>query len=115
MSKVRINLSTYEDLHEAAKKINERTSDPEITDMRKKFLRRGDIPTVEDLQAHHVEEDFLRFLPYLVFYREPDVCRIDPDAPDAAEKRNILKRTRKYITQLFDEKMEIVIDIDEEE
>ena len=102
-NKVSIKTSDYEKLIVVAKKVDENADDISLREQNKKFLSRGHIPTPEELELHHVKENFMFYLPYLVYYREPGIYT---GPHDNAE----LTRTRKYLTHLFNECLDIVED-----
>lgn len=113
--KIVMRYSDYLRMVDAAKEIDRRTDDVTIKEKKKKFISRHEIPTIEDLLAHSVPENLETFLPYLVYYREPGICRIDPKDPDAEGKAERLKQLRRYLTRLFDEMIDFEYDVDDEE
>lgn len=121
MVKITIKSSVYEQIIEAAKEINRRTDNEDLKERRKKFLRRKDFPTVEILEQHNIKTNFETFLPYLIYYMEPEIFQLNPDEEPYKSNTNLykqdcekLKRTRKYIRDIFNEKVEIIYDDEEE-
>ncbi len=100
-----MTISEYEKLIQVAEKINKTTDDLKIKTQKGKFPMRTYIPTEEELEEHLVREKFLTYLPYLVYFREPGLCK------DDGEGR--LKALRKYLSRLFDEML--YIDFGEED
>ena len=121
MVKITIKSSVYEQIIEAAKEINRRTDNEDLKERRKKFLRRKDFPTVEVLEQHNIKTNFETFLPYLIYYMEPEIFQLNPDEEPYKSNTNLykqdcekLKRTRKYIRDIFNERVEIIYDDEEE-
>lgn len=68
-----------------------------------KFTGRNRFPTVEQLEEHDVANHMRSFLPFLVYYREPQVFYSDDSE---------FERTREYLNNLFDLCVDIVEDED---
>lgn len=96
---IRITRKQEEEMIRICKEVQRRTSDPEESRAFVKFQERGHIPTIRELEDHHVAEKMRKYLPYLIFYREPEV--FDSDSPD-------LPLLREYIDRLFAEYVDYV-------
>ena len=84
-----------------ANKINDIAEDLQDKDQKRKFLMRNCPPSVEQLESHHVRERLPDFLPYLVYYHEPDLSYFLGDYPEVGSMR-------RYIRGLFRSHVEIV-------
>lgn len=60
-------------------------------------------PKEEDLEEKDVRHNIRKYLPYLIFYREPEIFDIDDDD---------FRETRRYIEDLFEEYVIIMEDED---
>lgn len=90
-SKVRIAHTDYRKMVDVAKKVKAAAKKKEyegIVSFNPSFF-----PTREDLEEHYVKYSLRKYLPYLVYYREPDIY--ESDGPE-------FDKTREYINSLFD-------------
>ena len=80
------------------KQVNKLADDILDRDQKKKFLMRSYPPSVEQMKDHHVEQNFNRYFPYLVYYHEPDLSGF------LVEDKEVIEM-RKYINTLFKENL----------
>ena len=100
MDKLIIASSEYRHYVEVGKEINRMAADVRDKDQKKKFLMRGYPPTVEQLEDHKAYENLEMFLPYFVYYHEPDLCDFLYDSPE-------IRATKNYLNHLFKERLYI--------
>ena len=95
-------ISSYEYRHyvELGIEVNNMAADIRDKDQKKKFLMRGYPPTVEQLEAHDAYKNLEKYLPYFVYYHEPDLSGFLFDSPE-------IRATRNYLNKLFKERLSI--------
>lgn len=82
------------------KRVNRVAEDVLDKDQKRKFLMRGYPPTVERMEAHDVQNNLRKYLPYLVYYHEPDLT------PFLSQTEEVQAMSR-YINNAFKLNLEI--------
>ena len=90
-SKVRITHADYRKMVSVAKKIKAAAKKKEYEGIMS--FNPSLFPTEDELEDHYVKYSLRKYLPYLVYYREPDIY--ESDGPE-------FEKTREYINSLFD-------------
>ena len=100
MHKVQLTWDEYDKMVELAHHVNEVADDIYERDQKKKFLMRSCPPTVQQLLDHHVEENFEKYLPLLIYFYEPELYK--------GEHTPEYKELHTYLAKLFATHLELV-------
>ena len=100
MQKIRIKFQDYKQMADVAHMVNILSDDIKERNQKKKFLMRWYVPSPAELEAHNVRGNFARYMPYLIYFREPGACRTDD--------KEALEELRGYIDGLFRECLEVI-------
>jgi len=94
---INVTPSDYRMYVQLAMKVNEYTNDMQERDQKKKFLLRAYPPTVEQLMGH-LPQNMDLYLPYLIYYHEPDLCTVVDDESFGEIKEYLNGLFKKYVT-----------------
>ena len=103
MKHIRITYTEYDDMIETCEAIKADTHN-NMADIKRQFLQEDDLPSIENLEMHDIEEKIGDYLPYFIYYSEV----YEPKE----ETKKEFKEIQRYIRKILYKKL---IFVDEED